>query len=106
MIMIKENIELSKESKKKLKIIAAEQEKTMRDLILFEAAEIIGWDLDVEKKPRELKETRTGLLINIPQESKDDIRLFCRDREIRIRDFWVQALNNIFKRYSDVQNAN
>lgn len=99
-MMIKENIELSKEAKKKLKVIAAEQEKTMRDLVLFEAAEIIGWDLDVEKTEREPKETRTGLLINIPQECKDDIRLFCRDREIRIRDFWIQAVNNAIERYN------
>lgn len=98
-MMIKENLELNKESKKKLKVIAAEEEKTMRDLVLFEAAEIIGWDLDVEKTEREPKETRTGLLINIPQESKDDIRLFCRDRELRIRDFWLQCVKNIFKRY-------
>ena len=99
-MMIKENIELSKESKKKLKIIAAEEEKTMRDLVLFEAAEIIGWDLDVEKTEREPKESRTGLLINIPQESKDDIRLFCWDKEVRIRDFWVQAIANVFNRRS------
>lgn len=99
-MMIKESLELSKESKKKLKIIAAEQEKTMRDLVLFEAAEIIGWDLDVEKTQREPKETRTGLLMNIPQEAKDDIRLFCRDREIRIRDLWTQAVNNTIERYS------
>lgn len=99
-MMIKENLELNKESKKKLKVIAAEQEKTMRDLVLFEAAEIIGWDLDVEETEREPKESRTGLLINIPQESKDDIRLFCRDREIRIRDFWTQTVSNVIKRYS------
>lgn len=99
MIMIKENLELNKESKRKLKVIAAEEEKTMRDLVLLEAAEIIGWDLDVEKTEREPKETRTGLLINIPQESKDDIRLFCRDKEVKIRDFWVQTVNNVIERY-------
>ena len=98
-MMIKENLEVSKEIKKKLKIIAAEQEKTMRDLVLFEAAEIIGWDLEVEETERESKESRTGLLINIPQETKDDIRLFCRDREIRIRDFWCQSVNNVIERY-------
>jgi ribosomal protein L30E len=98
--MIKENIELSKESKKKLKIIAAEQEKTMRDLVLFEAAEIIGWDLNVEETVREPKETRTGLLINIPQESKDDIRLFSKNRKIRIRSFWNKAVANAIDRYS------
>lgn len=100
MIMIKENLELKKESKKKLKVIAAEEEKTMRDLVLFEAAEIIGWDLDVEETEREPKESRTGLLINIPQESKDDIRLFCRDKELKIRDFWVQTVNNVIERYN------
>lgn len=99
-MMIKENLELSKESKKKLKVIAAEEEKTMRDLVLFEAAEIIGWDLDVEETQREPKETRTGLLINIPQESKDDIRLFCKNREIRIRSFWTQTVANVIDRYS------
>ena len=99
-MMIKENIELSKESKKKLKVIAAEREKTMRDLVLFEAAEIIGWDSRVEETKREPKETRTGLLMNIPQESKDDIRLFCRDREIKIKDFWIQSVNNVIERYS------
>lgn len=98
--MIKESLELSKETKKKLKVIAAEQEKTMRDLVLFEAAEIIGWDLEVEKTEREPKENRTGLLMNIPQETKDDIRLFCRDKEIRIRDLWAQAVNNTLKRYN------
>lgn len=99
-MMIKESLELSKETKKKLKVIAAEQEKTMRDLVLFEAAEIIGWDLEVEKTEREPKENRTGLLMNIPQETKDDIRLFCRDKEIRIRDLWTQAVNNTLKRYN------
>ena len=98
-MMIKENLELSKEDKKRLKVIAAEQEKTMRDLVLFEAAEIIGWDSDVEETKREPKESRTGLLINIPQESKDDIRLFCRDKEVKIRDFWVQTVNNVIERY-------
>ena len=99
-MMIKENLELSKNDKKKLKVIAVELEKTMRDLVLLEAAEIIGWDLNVEETKREPKETRTGLLINIPQESKDDIRLFCRDREVRIRDFWNQSVNNVIERYS------
>ena len=98
-MMIKESLELNKEDKKKLKVIAAEQEKNMKDLVLFEAAEIIGWDLNVEETEREPKETRTGLLINIPQESKDDIRLFCRDKEVKIRDFWVQAVANVFNRY-------
>ena len=93
-------IELSKENKKKLKVIAAEEEKTMRDLVLFEAAEIIGWDLEVEETEREPKETRTGLLINIPQESKDDIRLFCRDKAVKIRHFWNQSVNNVIERYS------
>lgn len=99
-MMIKENIELSKENKKKLKVIAAEEEKTMRDLVLFEAAEIIGWDLEVEETEREPKESRTGLLINIPQEAKDDIRLFCGNREIRIRHLWTQSVNNVIERYS------
>ena len=98
--MIKESLELSKEDKKKLKVIAAEQGKSMRDLVLFEAAEIIGWDLEVEETGRESKETRTGLLINIPQESKDDIRLFCRDKVIKFRNFWVQTVNNAIERYS------
>jgi hypothetical protein len=98
--MIKENLELSKKTKKKLKVIAAEQEKTMRDLVLLEASIIIGWNLEAEETQREPKETRTGLLINIPQESKDDIRLFCREKEIRIRDFWLQAVNNAIERYS------
>ena len=99
-MMIKENLELSKNDKKKLKVIAAEQEKTMRDMVLFEAAEIIGWDLEVKETEREPKETRTSLLVNIPQEAKDDIRLFSKDKEVRIRDFWIQCVNNTIKRYS------
>ena len=102
MVEIKENVELNKETKKKFKIIAAQQGISMRDLLLAEANTIIEADVEVPVREREKEDNRSSLIINIPMDFKDDIRLFVNTHDIKIRDLWVESVDRIIKRYNNV----
>lgn len=102
MVEIKENVELNKEIKKEFKIIAAQQGVSMRDLLLMEAKTIIANDDYVPIREREDEDNRSSLIINIPTDFKDDIRLFVSNHEIKIRDLWVESVDRIIKRHNEV----
>ena len=104
MAEIKENVELNKETKKKLKIIAAQEGVSMRDLLLTETKSIIQEDAEIPIREREKEENRSSLIINVPIEFKDDVRLFVNTHDIKIRDLWVESVDRIIKRYDNVQN--
>lgn len=104
MAEIKENVELNKETKKKFKIIAAQEGVSMRDLLLTETKSIIQEDAEIPIREREKEENRSSLIINVPIEFKDDVRLFVNTHDIKIRDLWVESVDRIIKRYDNVQN--
>lgn len=102
MAEIKENVELNIDDKKKFKVIAAEQGVTMKDLLLTEAVNIMNNGDPVPSREREDEKDRSSLIINIPTDLKDDIRLFTSINDIKIRDLWVESVNRIIQRYSNV----
>ena len=64
MAEIKENVELNINDKKRFKVIAAEQDITMKDLLLTEAKNIMLNDEPVPSREREEEENRSSLIIN------------------------------------------
>ena len=99
---MKENVELNNDVKKRLKVIAAQNDTTMKQLLLDEINDIIMEERYIPSKDREDKENRSSLIINLSNETKDDIRLFVNENDIRIRDLWVAAADAIIERYDNV----
>ena len=99
---MKENVELNNDVKKRLKVIAAQNDTTMKQLLLDEINDIIMEERYIPSKDREDKENRSSLIINLSNETKDDIRLFVSENDIRIRDLWVAAADTIIERYDNV----
>lgn len=96
---MQENIELKVEDKIQLKIISAKLTKHMKDLMIDEAHKIIDNDDEIPLVKRE--ENRTSLIIKLDDDFKEEIRIFCDMQSVRIRDFWVECVNRIIKRYGD-----
>ena len=96
---MQENIELKVEDKIRLKIISAKQTEHMKDLIIEEAHSIINNDDNVPLVKRE--KDRTSLIIKLDDDFKEEIKNYCNVKSVRIRDFWVECVNRIIKRYGD-----
>ena len=93
--MTLENIELATENKKEIKVIAAKNDVSMKQLIVREAREILDNNSMVPSVNRE--ENRSCLIIDIPKEFKEEIKTFCDFNEVRIRDFWVECVNRVIQ---------
>ena len=98
---MQENIELKDTDKIKLKTVSAQQVTHMKDLILEEAHLIIENNYSVPRVKREDEENRTSLIIKVNDDFKDEIKTFCGVHSIRIRDFWVECVQRILRRYND-----
>lgn len=88
-----ENVELSSESRKRLKVFAAQRDESMKDLLLTQAHQIIDNDSYVPSVER--ADDYVTLIIDVPEEFKEEIRTFCNRKEIRIRDLWVESCNKV-----------
>lgn len=94
-----ENVELNKDKKRQLKIIAADRNITMKALIVEEASEIMRNNISVPKSVREDESDRVSLIIDIQSDFKDDIKLFTYNNNLKIRDLWVFCVDRIIERY-------
>lgn len=90
-----ENIELSLEDKKRFKVYAAEKDISMKDLILEEAHHVIEEDAFIPLTDR--ADDYTSLIIDIPSDFKTEIKSFCIQKDIRIRDLWVECCRRILE---------
>lgn len=90
-----ENIELSSEDKKRFKVYAAKKDSSMKDLILAEAHQVIEDDAYIPSIDR--ADDYTSLIIDIPDDFKAEIRVFCNQKDIRIRDLWVECCRRILE---------
>ncbi len=98
---MQENIEVSKQDKIKLKIISAQYEKHMKDLIIDEAHSVIDNKDFIPMLDREEEENRGSLIIKLDDDFKVQIKDYCYSNHVRIRDFWVECINRIIKRYDN-----
>ena len=96
---MQENIELKDTDKIKLKMIAAQEVKHMKDMILVEAHNIIDNDYKVPRIEREEENSRVSLIIKLEDSFKEEIKTFCDIHSIRIRDFWVECVHRIINKY-------
>lgn len=96
---MQENIELKDTDKIKLKMIAAQEVRHMKDLILIEAHDIIDNDYKVHRLKREDERNRVSLIIKLDDDFKETIRMFCDVHSVRIRDFWVECVHRIIEKY-------
>lgn len=97
---MQENIELKDTDKIQLKTVSAQQVTHMKDLILEEAHLIIDNNDSVPRTEREDESSRTSLIIKVDDDFKDEIKTFCGLHSIRIRDFWVECVQRILRRYN------
>lgn len=93
-----ENVELNKEKKRQLKVIAANNNTTMKALIIEEAAEIMKSNIEVPNSIREDENDRSSLIIDIESSFKDDIKLYTYNNNLKIRDLWVYCVDRIIQR--------
>lgn len=93
-----ENIELGSSLKHDFKVMSTKENKYMKDLIIVEARNILDNDLTVPILERETH--YTSLIVDIPTSLKDEIKIYCRDEEIKIRDFWVECVKLSMRRYN------
>lgn len=95
-----ENVELNKDKKKQLKVIAANYNITMKALIVEEATTIMKNNISVPESIREDETDRTSLIIDIKSSFKEDIKLFTYNNNLKIRDLWVFCVDRIIDRYT------
>lgn len=98
---MQENIELKNSDKIKLKTVAAQKEAHMKNLLLDEAHLIIDNNYSVPRVDREEEANRASLIIKIDDDFKEDIKTFCDVHSVRIRDFWVECVHRIIRRYEN-----
>lgn len=92
-----ENIELNSQQKHDFKVMSTKENKYMKDLIIDEAKEILELDLSVPFLER--SDDYTSLIISIPEELKEEVKNYCSQNNIRIRDFWTECVNRSMNRY-------
>ena len=98
---MQENIELKNTDKIQLKMVSACQVTHMKDLVLDEAHIIVNNNYSVPRVEREDENDRTSLIIKIDDDFKEEIRTFCDVHSIRIRDFWVECVQRVLRRYEN-----
>lgn len=98
-MVMQENIELNSQDKIRLKTISAQQVKHMKDMLLEEAKVIMENGDDIPRVEREDESNRSSLIIKLDESLKDEIKVYCGVKSVRIRDFWVECVQRIIKRY-------
>ena len=90
-----ENIELEINTKKDLKIISAEKDTSMKDLVLDKANYIMNNDIIIPVVDR--AEEYSSLIIDVDADMKKEIKDYCNHQDVRLRDFWVECVNRILE---------
>ena len=98
---MQENIELKDIDKINLKMVSAQQVTHMKDLILNEAHLIIDNNYSVPRVEREEESERASLIIKVDDDFKEEIKLFCDTHSVRIRDFWVECVHRVLRKYDN-----
>ena len=98
---MQENIELKDTDKTRLKVVSARKMTHMKDLVLDEAHLIVDNDYDVPRVEREDEIDRTSLIIKVNDDFKEEIRTFCDIHSVRIRDFWVECVQRVLRKYEN-----
>ena len=94
-----ENIEIGFQLKHDFKVMSTENNIYMKDLIVNEAENILSSDHTVPVVERE--ENYTSLIIDISEDLKRDVKDYCQEHRIRIRDFWIECIQESMRRYND-----
>ena len=87
--MITENIILKEEYKKELKHISVDTNIPVATMLIACAAYILEEDRDIDKFHR--KEQYDQFTMKIDEDLKSKIKDFCKEKEIRIKDFWNES---------------
>lgn len=98
---MQENIEIRKQDKIKLKVISAQKERHMKDMITDEAHSLIKNNDFIPMLDREEEENRGSLIIKLDDDFKGKIKDYCSTNHVRIRDFWVECINRIIRKYEN-----
>lgn len=94
-----ENIEIGFQLKHDFKVMSTEKNIYMKDLIINEANEILDSGHTVHQFERE--DEYTSLIIDISPELKDEIKSYCKANGVRIRDFWMECIQQSMRRYDE-----
>lgn len=94
-----ENIEIGFQLKHDFKVMSTENNIYMKDLILNEAREILDSGSMVHQFDRE--DEYTSLIIDISPDLKDEIKYYCNVNKVRIRDFWMECIQQSMRRYNE-----
>lgn len=89
-----ENVILDKDTKKELKHLAVDTHQTVSTMLINKANYVLNNDVKILKIHFEEVESFT---MKIDETLKDKVKVFCKDKDIRIKDFWNAVANMVIE---------
>lgn len=90
-----ENIEIDKKKKAKLKIITALKDTTIKQIVLQEITNILENNTPITEHTT--TRNRESLIIDVDATLKAKIKQHAYENNTKIRDIWMQAVDQIIK---------
>lgn len=87
--MITENVMLRSDLKKQLQHLSIDVDKYISIMLIEGAQYILDNDVNVSKVS--VDDTCIQFTMKIEEELKNRIKVFCLDKEIKIKDFWNES---------------
>ena len=89
--MITENIMLCSESKRMLKHLSIDQDIYVSTMLVNGAKYLIDDDPESIDKSSDYCNDFSPFTMKIDKDLKDEIKKFCKEKEIKIKDFWNEV---------------
>lgn len=100
--MITENIILREDYKKQLKHLSIDTDIHVSSMLINSAKYILHNNKDIQPT---LMEMDAPFTMRIEKDLKKEIKEFCKDKQIRIKDFWNEAAYIAIDFKGDFNNA-
>lgn len=95
------NFEIDKDLRKRFKIICASNEISMKEAMIKEVSLILEEDRPVSRVPTGAKDTIGHFMVNIDNDTKQQMIDYCEDNGCFIRDLVMTAIINVVESNSD-----
>lgn len=92
--MITENVVLETDLKKSLQHLSIDNEKYISTMLVEGAQHIIDHDLEIVQSS---SDSYLSFTMKIDDELKSDIKTFCSEKNVKIKDFWNYSAYLVIK---------
>lgn len=97
-MVITENIVLESDFKNKLKHLSIDEDVYVSTMLISGAKDILSNNYNVRQT---ISESYDPFTMKIEDSLKAEIKEFCSDRKIRIKDFWNEAAYIAIKKFGE-----